>query len=329
MLTKQYKVSVTIPVYNVEDYLEQSVNSLMSQTLKGIELIFIDDCSTDNSLEKLNGILGAIQIPDTIEVKILQNNENKGVAYTRNVGLLASSGKYIASIDPDDFIECDMLKIMFEKAELERAEIVWCDYVNVFKDERSIVRQDLIEKPRNCIEGLLRGELFGGMCNKLILRSLFTANNVQFPAGQNMSEDLRVCVQLFFYAKTVRYVDRALYFYVQYRENSISLTNTNVLKINYEWFENIKAVELFLHEKELNELVELVMILKLVSKKNLLVKGKSIEDFKQWRDIFPESNQYINQTDLPLHYKFIANKINKEAWFFPKFWILIKKILRK
>lgn len=325
----RYKVSVTIPIYNVERYLEKCVLSLLNQTLNDIELIFIDDCSSDESFATLKSLIQQHHLNENIHVKLLQNTENKGVASTRNVGLNASEGKYLAAVDPDDYVSTDMFKLLYEKAEADGSDIVWCDYIHVYDNKQEVVNQRFSEDPIACVEGLVSGALFGGMSNKLIARDLFLANNIKFPDGLNMSEDLRVCVQLFYFAKKVSYLNSSLYYYIQYRNLAISQVNIKTFKVNKEWFENIKGIESFLKKMNLENLLPWVMRLKLISKTNLLVKGKSVENFKTWRNIFPESNEYIQDTDLPWHYKFIAGQIVSDKWLFPRLWIRLKELLKK
>ncbi|MBE8712357.1 glycosyltransferase family 2 protein [Sphingobacterium hungaricum] len=322
-----FTVSVIVPIFNVEKYLEKGILSLFNQTLDGLEFIFVDDCSTDNSFQVLTKLIDSNKLGKSIQV--VRHEKNMGVATARNTGLRLARGKYLASMDPDDWIEPDMLEKMYLTAEREKAEIVWCDYYNDYKSHEDYISQKVNENSGDCIEGMLTGKLLGGMCNRIVLHDLFLRNNITYPDGFNMCEDLNVCVQLYYYAKKVRHVDEAFYHYTKYRNESISLTSTGYLNVNEGWIENVKSIERFLIGKGFSNLNVSISLLKLAPKQNLLVKGNNISFYKKWREIFPESNKYIWNGDLPLHYKIIASNIIKDNWLIPKLWLFLKKVSGK
>ena len=318
------EVSVIVPVYNAKKYIGRCAASLFNQSLSNIEFIFVDDCSTDDSIEVLNKELN--NFGERISyVKLIRHTENKGVATARNTGLNAATGKYIAWLDADDWIEPDMLEKMYQEAECTGADILWTDFYNVYESTKDYIVQKSKCSSLEIIESLLNGQIIGALWNKLIRRSLFIENDIKFPDGLNMCEDLRVSIALFYYAKSISYLPEAFYHYIKYREDSISTQNALLPKKNVEWIENLKGIEQFLVDKGLSSKVkELLLIRKLSPKKNLLVKGNSIEAFKEWRMIFPESNKYIWQTNMPIHYKILAWCVDKQLWFFVKAWLLLK-----
>jgi len=321
----QFRVSVIVPIFNVSNYLEKSVSSLLHQTLDGIEFIFVDDSSTDDSFIKLNAIID--RYPDLkSNIQVVRHHYNKGVATTRNTGLSLARGKYLAAMDPDDWIDPDMLERMYLKMEESGSDIVWCDYYNDFNSHEDYISQTSIETPYACITSMLRGKILGGMCNKLISSSLFHDNSIRFPDGLNMCEDLRVCVQLFYYAKKVVHIEQAFYHYMKYRVDSISTSSANLPVLNIGWIENVKGIDLFLKEKGIENIEESIALLKLIPKQNLLVRGRSLTNFRQWREVFPESNNYVWKGGLPLHYKILANSIVKNRWIIPRIWLFMKKL---
>lgn len=323
--TPSYKVSVIIPVYNVATYLEKAVHSLFAQTLKGIEFIFVDDCSTDESFTILSTLIA--QYPTlTNNIQAVRHTQNKGVATARNTGLSLATGKYLGAVDPDDWVESDMFEKLFVLAEEKRAEIVWCDYYNSYPHCEIYVPQKIAESPNSCIDAMLRGKLLGGMCTKLVSHHLFLENNIRYPDGLNMCEDLRVSVQLFYYAKTVAHLEDANYHYIKHRTDSISTTNDDQPIIKNDWITNVQAIETFLLEKDCQEFNESIQLLKLIPKQNLLVRGNNIQHFKMWRNLLPESNSFITKGDLPIHYKIIANCIINNQWLLPRIWLFLKKI---
>src|SRR5699024_5451478 len=124
------EVSLIIPIYNAERFLERCLNSLFTQSLTNIEYLFVDDCSTDNSIEvlekRLKNYLGKRE-----QVKLIRHEVNKGVAASRNSGLENATGKYVGWVDADDYVDAGMFEKMFSIAERNQADLVWCNYLNV------------------------------------------------------------------------------------------------------------------------------------------------------------------------------------------------------
>lgn len=320
---QQPKVSVIVPVYNCEEYLSRCVASLFAQTLLEIEFIFIDDCSTDNSYETLQELIA--NYPNMLDrVNIYKQDINTGIATVRNVGLRVAKGEFVGAVDADDWIHESMFEELYKKAIVDGAEIVWCDYLNIHVNNQVYISQKQDEDALTCIYAMMSGHLLGGMCNKLIKRELFIANDVRFPDGMNMCEDMRVNVQLFYFANKIAYLNKGLYYYVKYKNDSISTQAATVEGVNYQLVENVKGIVCFLYERL--PIVDKLQVdkFKLISKKNLLVKGKTIEAYKLWRSIFPESNYSIQYTNYPFVYKVLAYAVDKEYWYVAKAWILMK-----
>ena len=118
------KISIIIPVYNTEKYLKKCLDSIINQTLKSLEIICIDDCSTDNCLH----ILKEYQLKDN-RIKIIEQKENKGQGVARNLGLNIAEGKYIMFLDPDDWLELNALEILYKKSKETNADIIHFNYI--------------------------------------------------------------------------------------------------------------------------------------------------------------------------------------------------------
>ncbi|WP_270088418.1 glycosyltransferase family 2 protein [Sphingobacterium sp. SYP-B4668] len=321
----QFKISVIVPVFNVVGYLERALESLFNQTLQDMEFVLVDDCSTDGSYELLLDIL---ERNHTLQnrIQISRHEQNKGVAATRNTGLSLAKGKYLGAIDPDDWADLDMFENMLKTAEENNADIVWCDYFNEYPQQQVYVKQDFKEEHLDGIQGLIQGKILGGMCTKLVAHDLFTKHHIQFPEGLNMCEDLRVNVQLFYYADRVAYLKQAPYHYTKYREDSLSVSSEFQPVVNKSWILNIAAIEGFIMDKHMNHLKKDIQLLKLIPKQNLLVRATKIVHYKAWNSIFPESNRYIWKGSLPWYYKLIAVCVMNEIWFIPKLWMQLKRM---
>ena len=134
-----FKVSIIMPVYNVERYLRGCLDSVTSQTLKEVEIIVVNDGSTDNSLSILQEY--ERKFPDQMRVF---TTENRGVSHARNYGLRHASGEFVLFVDSDDFIEEDMCEKLYQKAVQDGNDIVVCGRYNVY--EREAIGQ-VIRKP--------------------------------------------------------------------------------------------------------------------------------------------------------------------------------------
>lgn len=137
------KVSIIIPIYNVEKYLERCLKSVAGQTLHDIEVLCIDDCSTDNSLN----ILKDFQKKDS-RIKVIALDKNRGAAVARNKGLEAATGDYYGFVDPDDEIDLNYYESLYQKAEETGAQVVKCERRTVELDGKIFEshRNDLIRK---------------------------------------------------------------------------------------------------------------------------------------------------------------------------------------
>lgn len=136
-----HKVSVVIPIYNVEKYLRQCLDSVVNQTLKDIEIICINDGSTDNSLDILEEYA-----QDDDRIKIVNLKENMGVSNARNKGIEHASGEYIGFVDPDDYIDTDFYGKLYKKASETNADIVKGNDLNVLYPDGTKVQEEDLSK---------------------------------------------------------------------------------------------------------------------------------------------------------------------------------------
>lgn len=213
-------VSVIIPLYNVEKYIEKCATSLFEQTLKdNIEFIFVDDYCTDNSLNILTNIIAKYPQRSS-SIKILHHNQNKGLAAARNTGYAAASGQYIIHCDSDDWVAPNMYEILLAKAESEKADVVFCDYIGVYNRKQIYYRQSPAPNVPQTLDKILDGTLHNSVWNKLIHRSLYESITPLWQDGVNMWEDVSIIPRLIYFAKKISYVNKPLYFYNQTNTSS-------------------------------------------------------------------------------------------------------------
>ena len=168
------KVSVIIPIYNVKSFIGRCATTLMQQTLDEVEYIFVNDATPDESMDVLKSTLQ--QYPERLQqVKILTHEINKGLPEARNTGLKIATGKYIYHCDSDDFMEPDTLKQLYETAERENADYVWCDYFIVQENENIQKRQPDYANAEQALKRVLCGDMVYNVWNKLVCKKSFSA----------------------------------------------------------------------------------------------------------------------------------------------------------
>lgn len=214
------KVSIIIPVYGVEKYIEKCARSIFEQSYSNLEIIFVNDCTKDDSIKVIHQTLDEYPCRKN-QVQILSQEENMGVSAARKRGIESITGDYCIQFDSDDFVEQTMIEEMLNLAILESADIVFCD-INLITKSSSrhiVVAPSLC--PIECMEQLLRSQVHSSLCNKLIKTDLYRNNAIQFKEGLNMREDLSVMYRLMYFAKKISYISKPFYNYVL-RGGSIS-----------------------------------------------------------------------------------------------------------
>lgn len=221
------KVSIVVPIYNMEDYLERCLKSLSEQTLQEIEILMVNDGSKDNSINIAKKYQE--EFPDKFRYF---EKENGGLSDARNYGMKYVTGEYTAFLDSDDYVENDTYELLYNKAILSDADYVECDFIWEYTNK---IKKDIGLRYNNNKEMLLYARVVAW--NKLIKTSLLTQTNIQFPKGLRY-EDIEFFYKLIPYIKKFDYVDKALIHYVQ-RESSIANTQNIKNKEIFNIFENV------------------------------------------------------------------------------------------
>ena len=230
------KVSVIIPVYNVEKYLERCLDSVINQTLKDIEIICINDCSPDNSLE----ILKKYAKKDS-RIQIVDLKENKGAAIARNEGLKIAQGEYIGFVDPDDYVELDFYEKLYNRAVETSADIVKGDVKTHFLDGNVLKSDEL--------NSLINKNKFYFLYNwwsAIYKASLVFNNKITFPDECPKAQDVVFLNRCLIKSKKVVTLEDAYYCHIK-REGSLDSSGLP----SKHAYSAIRAGEIIL--QELNE----------------------------------------------------------------------------
>ncbi len=309
------KVTVIVPIYNVEKYIQRCAESLMEQTMDDIEYIFIDDATPDNSMTVLENTLEKYSVRKDY-IQIIHHPTNKGLPAARNTGLKAATGEYIFHCDSDDYVEPDMLETLYETAVKNNADIVWCDWFLTFGQNERYMKQPDYDTPLDAVKAMLGGAMKYNVWNKLVKRELYHENDIVFPEGYGMGEDMTMILP-FAFAKKIKYIPKAFYHYV--KTNTGAFTQNHSVKHLTDLQYNVSRIERSLSNKFGDTLTKEIAFLKLETKFPLLIMGDSIEQYRQWSRLYPEANKYILQNT------YISMRSRVLEWFaWKKQWWIIK-----
>ncbi|MBQ9357335.1 MAG: glycosyltransferase family 2 protein [Prevotella sp.] len=218
MLRRTMKVSILVPVYGVEKFIEECAVSLFGQTWQDLEYIFVDDCSPDDSIAKLREVLQ--RYPDrAAQVRIIRHDRNRGSGAARATLLQAATGDFVVFADSDDIMETNAVELLCQCQQQSGADIVTGAFVRLFADgshgqpvlpwtgsKEDMLRLMLVQ---NTIEHHLWA--------RLIRRSLFADHGIDFQEGINMAEDYSMMTRLLFVASSHAYINNVVTYY---RENT-------------------------------------------------------------------------------------------------------------
>ena len=231
------KVSIIVPVYNVEAYLEKCLDSLVNQTLKDIEIIIVNDGSPDNSQKIIDEYQSKYK-----NIKSYQKT-NGGLSDARNYGIKKATGKYIAFLDSDDYVTTDMYEKMYQKAISGNYDMVVCDLNYVYEDKIVPAYSNIKTDTMNIKQTMIN--IYPVAWNKLFKKTLFK-DDIEFKVGV-WYEDVEFIYRLLPYIKTIGVIHEHFNQYVQ-REGSIT---SAVNKKIYHYIDNWNGILEFYKERNL------------------------------------------------------------------------------
>lgn len=220
------KVSLIIPVYNVENYIERCLNSVVNQTLKDMEIIIVNDGSKDSSKEKIEKYLKKYPW-----IKYLEK-ENGGLSDARNYGMQYVTGEYVAFLDSDDYVESTVYEEMYDIAKREDADMVECNFIWEYPNKK---RNDIGEIYKSKKEMIQKARVVAW--NKLIKREIIERTKVKFPVGLRY-EDVEFFYKLVPYLDKVSFVKKCFIHYIQ-RGDSIANTQNIRTKEIFQVLDNV------------------------------------------------------------------------------------------
>ena len=205
-------VSILIPVYCVEKYVERCVVSLMEQTYENIEYVFVDDCSPDKSIAIITSLID--RYPKRKEHTILLRHEhNKGLSAARNTAVTNCSGAFVLHVDSDDYLEVTAVEKLVNKQLEGDSDIITGQAMCINKGNSFILERPLFDSHDDFVVDMIRPSIHHTIWGRLIRKSLYLDNSIKAVEGVNIGEDLQVMTQLSFYAQKCESVWDIVYYY--------------------------------------------------------------------------------------------------------------------
>lgn len=280
------KVSIIIPAYNIENYIERCIQSCITQTFKDIEIIVVNDGSTDKTLEKIN----KFKTKDNRIVVI--DKKNEGSMEARKSGWNIARGEYILFVDGDDYIRKDAIEVLYSKAKKKNYDVV-C-YKFLIQDKNGMTKNgrdkhiDRNDKS-TLLDLIFQGKINHNMCFKFLKKDFITNNQIEFPSNFSFGEDLAFVYTFSMYNPSFTIIDDYLYYYCR-REGSLDygINEKTTEIIQALLFVREQLIKNNIYEKYRKEFEYMAYIESYYSRKNYIFNNRdriSKELFNNWRKL--------------------------------------------
>lgn len=324
------KISVIVAVYNTEKYLDRCIESLLNQTYKNMELVIVEDCSTDSSRKLLKKYKG------NKNIKVFYNRENRGLSYSRNYGLKKSTGDFIGYIDSDDYVEPDYYEKLMSSIKDNKSDIAICDIKLVDEQTNKIQRCKCYANDFD-VYSVVNNGFAASACNKLFKRK----NIEKYPFAEGkVNEDIAVVIPTVIQAKKISYADTC-YFYVQ---RGGSIQNSKFSDKRFDIFDGVKTTlerikneqdyEFYKNAIVYNQLILLLMFA-IPKERNFIKRYKFLKKFNELSKDYKitKNNNYLEYLENSkrinqIYYKNLVSFNEKKMILLDNVWISFYKTLR-
>ena len=300
-------VSIVVPIYNVEEFLEQCIKSIINQTYNNLQIILVDDGSKDNS-----GKLCDQYAEKDNRIEVIHKS-NGGLSDARNKGISKAKGKYIVFIDSDDYIESKYIELLYKAIIANNVKISQCGIKEISQENELIIKEGYENKQIKNFRQIMTDTYSGKwgntvVWNKMYLKELF--DDIKFPKGK-IHEDEFTTYKIFYMAENIAIIDKFLY---NYRQNRESITRK---KFNLKRLDILEALEeriVFLNKYNEQELYDCAIQNYLLVIKDCFFKARREKNFSK-ENLWNLKNKYKNVYRRILKNKNV-NYLKKIKWGF-------------
>ena len=296
------KVSIIIPTYNSAKYLEKCLNSVFNQTEKDIEVILINDGSTDNSRD----IIKKFKDKRLIYIE----KENEGIGKTRNLGIKKAQGEYLAFLDSDDYLEKDFVSKMYNKAIKDNCDLVICDYYQV-TNKKNIIKFPSFTDTNLSKDPKVINKINLGPCNKLYSRKLFNNPNNRFEENLKY-EDAPFVVKMMIEATKIGKVDECLTNYVIHEKSETTIRDNrifDILKITKIIINDLNSINF--NQDELTNLIVLIVTDYTIQQRYIKDKPLRNKFIDEAFELLDNQNKKWRKCSYLKRFPFLKRKIKK------------------
>lgn len=288
------KVSVIVPVYKVAAYVEKCASSLFEQTLDDLEIIFVDDCGPDNSIELIRKTLEKYPAREAC-TQILKRPCNGGLAAARKFGLAQAKGEYIIHCDSDDWVDVDLYEKLYNKAVETNADIVVCDEIHEYADGGHLKKEpDMPSDCKTVVKGWYANTI-GMFChNKLIKHSLYLDNNIEPWEGLDMWEDNALITRLFYCGGRLAQIHDSCYHYNRTNVNAMT-SGYGIKQVNQMVSVAQNLTDFFSSKTDAKDYEKTVMAFQFLARINFVTD--SFENLKKYNNTFVGSEKIMSELD--------------------------------
>lgn len=277
----EIKVSVILPVFNVDKYIKRCLDSLVNQTLKEIEIIIINDGSTDNTKRICEEYAKKYD-----NIKLI-NKKNEGVSKARNIALKKVRGEYLAFIDGDDWIDRNAYEIMYNTAKRDSADVVQCGVRHILDNGKiRVFNKNLFNtlyQDNEILRQFLLGKINAISCDKIYKVSIWKENDIYFPENLSLGEDQITTCQVVYNSK--RFIALKDTFYNYYRRSDSCTTSKFSLK-NMDMLISMKYIRELLKQWRVDFYIENEYMLRYIKTITIFIIDKYILDNAKKNDNF-------------------------------------------
>lgn len=288
------KVTISVAIYNVAEYIEECVRSLYEQTLDDIEILLVDDCSPDDSVAiALRALEDYPQRKQ--QVRVIRHERNEGIAKTKCDALLEAQGEYVVVIDGDDFVDVRFAELLYNKAVETSADMTVCDfyrYNNGSTRTGTLLPDGIIGDGENVRNDIINRRVSPFLVCKLFRRAFFDENDFIWPV-KNIGEDTVISAEAAYYAKKIAHVAEPLYYY-RYNPNSVTklLDEEHCLKNHDSFKSNVDIYVRFLEREGVSDKYGRGIFINKMRTKNRLLRILDQRKYvKLWLNTYPETNR--------------------------------------
>ena len=316
-MEKEIHVSILMPIYKVEQYLEKTLDSIFTQTYPYLDYVFVNDCSPDNSLQVLINTIEKHRIEKS-RYTIINHEQNEGIAVSRTDCIAHAKGEYVFFVDSDDWIEKNAVEQMVTATKAGAIDIVGCDFSKDFLSGKTTYHhEDYADSCRENMYRCLNYDIATVLWKLLIRRSLF--DNFTITPHVDIVEDYIMSVKLYYYAKHFVSIPKSFYHYIQYNQARVSLQTAWSVSMHIK---GVQEVEDFCRQKGLfDKNVEHKLLLRKFNiKSNFL--NKPLLDYKSYVQTFPEANRMWREMNY-------SRKEQLKFWLAERGWFSLLKLIQR